>query len=273
MNFLTKFFITYLEAHDYKIMPMSMYSESVKAARERIKKNVKLTAQNKKLKEAMDDLYATKGRIENAYLEVIADIDAYTETFENSPTKYRMRGKLDYLHTIFDDFDNDKATQDLYLDFLDTEGFLDLEFNDSDRLVYLAVNKLNGLLRHRYVHDKQEHWYTPKEALLNFDKKTSFDCDDYAIFMHCCLYVLGEHFNLDLPLLRVDIKMYAPKGIYGHAVVAYQNLNQKWIKIETSLWSNRFPLEFAQEKEIFKSCYLDIWHIFDMHNEFKIKHK
>jgi len=69
-------------------------------------------------------------------------------------------------------------------------------------------------------------------------------------------------------LLRVDVQIM---GSGGHALLAWKKETDVWAPIESTFYKERFYSLWRTNKDIFKSMYVEIWHIFDEEGEYKIK--
>jgi hypothetical protein len=225
--------------------------------------------------------------LESLYNQTISDNQALMHRLNNyheqrfeiaknqfKPINQQYKGK--WLRSYLNDFSKDNIYQDKYLSFLKQLGMKE-SYKDIDDVVYRVVmlvqDYVNNTLPVDYQTDqelfgKADYWVTPQEAFDYYvTQETAGDCDNNSNFLYGCIVTALNYFGYDWEGRLLRVNMTLP---IGHAVLAWLKNNGTWACIESTYHEDRFGRTWVDNKDIFKSVYIQLWHIFDERKEYRL---
>ncbi len=184
-----------------------------------------------------------------------------------------------YLHESLNNISRDEEYLAKYITFLNE---LKVKTNNNvDRQVYDVVSKVQKWINgdnDDYDTDKEsfgttEYWLSPQEAFDYYViQENEGDCEDVSALLYGCIVAKLVDNNVweenKKRLKRIDIKIV---GSGGHALLTWEKSNNEWVPIESTFGESRFNKLWVKNRNIFKSVYVDVWHIFDEEHEYRLK--
>ena len=200
--------------------------------------------------------------------------------FDVTRQKYEFKkGTKDYLHNSLNNFSKDTKYQAKFIDWLKELGMRE-SYKDEDELVYHLTTKVYDFVKKGgddYDTDMEsfgvsEHWLTPQEAYeYSVVKGGDFDCEDKSALLYGAIVsalISHGYGKYVWRLKRVDVLI---TGAMGHALLTWLKRNLTWSHVESTYGYKHFNQNWFKDKDVFKSIYARIWHVFDEEKEYLLK--
>lgn len=189
----------------------------------------------------------------------------------NYPNKEWKPNKRVSLPETLQNFTKDKEYQEKYLN-----KFKVKDFDNPDDVVYYTYKAVQSFINDKYKSDKKafgtsEYWLSPQEAFDFYIKGKYADCEDVRTLLYGAIVsnlinqgYWEEHKDR---LQCIDIGI---TGSFGHAILAWEKDNSTWANLETTYVEQNFDNMWKYDKDVFKSIYVNIIHIFNEYGEYKL---